>query len=315
MKTAFAQGFALVDFTGFAGSWAFEGKNVTHTLIRDSLGFQGRSRLYSTLLCCNGSAGIRQYRGSYNTNNLPHFVYGMNKTHTDIIVAAHGWSHPGWCDDFYPEDLPEDWQLSFYSNEFRAVVVPASAWSIEDPLEIERWAEDTSEDFVFYLEVVGLQTDWVRLAEAVKPLGEQLGGILLRPVEVDADLAMIASCLDAAVTVAPVCVLLPEKMELSEIGRSLLKQQNVSLCWNVGEGNPTWTQGGFAVARVASTITGAMNYTPRQWRETIEQCLRCTIEDGRKRRVLLMVDQESPDIDSLRAAVMIGDMLVIPDID
>ena len=239
----------------------------------------------------------------------------MKKTHTDIIVAAHGWSHPGWSESFYPEDLPEDWRLSFYSNEFRAVVVPASAWSSEDPLEIERWAEDASEDFVFYLEVVSLQTDWVKLAEAVKPLGEHLGGILLRPDVVDADLAMIASCLDAVVTIAPVCVLLPEKVELSDVGNSLLKKHKVSLCWNADEGKPTWTQGGFAVARVTGTIAGNSAYTPRQWREIIEQCLRCDIEDGLKRKVLLMVDQESPDIDALRAAQMIGDMLVIPDID
>lgn len=239
----------------------------------------------------------------------------MKKTHTDIIVAVHGWSHPGWNESFYPEDLPEDWRLSFYSNEFRAVVVPASEWSGADPLEVERWVEDASGDFVFYLEVVSLQTDWARLAEVVKPLGEHLGGILLRPAVVDADLAMMASCLDAAVTIAPVCVLLPKKVKLSETGRRLLKQRKVSLCWNTDEGKPTWTQGGFAVARVAGTIAGNTTYTPRQWREIIEQCLRCTIDDGQKRQVVLMVDLESPDIDAVRAAQMIGDMLVIPDID
>lgn len=244
----------------------------------------------------------------------------MKKTHTDIIVAAYGCSHSGWTESFYPEDLPEDWQLSFYSNEFRAVMVPASAWSGEDSLEVERWAEDANEDFVFYLEVVSLQTDWAKLAGAVKLLGKQLGGILLRPVEVDADLAMIASCLDAAVAIAPVCVLLPEKMELSEIGNSLLIERKASLCWNVGEGQPSWTQGGFAVARVAGTIAAGTNaidtsYTPRQWREIIEKCLQCDIEDGQKRQVLLLVDQDSPDVDALRTAVMIGDMLVVPDID
>lgn len=241
----------------------------------------------------------------------------MTKTHTDIIVAAYGWSHPDWRGTFYPEDLPEDWQLSYFSNEFRAVVVPASAWSGDDSVEVERWLEDTHDDFVFYLEVVDLLTDWDELAESVKPLGDRLGGILLRPAVVDADLAMIASCLDAAVDVAPVCVLLPPKTELSVVGNSLLKQKNVSLCWDADQGVPPWTQAGFAVARVASNI----NYTPRQWRETIEQCLRCSIETeggsgtGSKRQVLLMVEQESPDIDALRAAVMIGDMLVIPDID
>lgn len=235
----------------------------------------------------------------------------MKKTHTDIIVAAYGWSFPDWCGNFYPEDLPEDWRLAYYSNEFRAVVVPASAWSGDDVLEVERWVEDTSEDFVFYLEVVGVRTDWAKLAQTLRPLGDRLGGILLRPLDVDPDLAMIASELEAAVAVAPIALLLPEKRQPSEVGRLLLQQLKVSLCWNVGEGTPPWTQGGFAVARVA----GTMNYTPRQWRETIEQCLRCEIQDGTKRRVLLMVEQAAPDVDALRAAMMIGDMLVIPDMD
>ena len=235
----------------------------------------------------------------------------MTKTHTEIIVAARGWSHPNWDGNFYPEDLPEDWQLSYYSNEFRAVMVPESVWAAAGALEVERWAEDTNKEFVFYLEVQDLLTDWVRLSNIVKPLGDRLGGLLLRPRELDADLAMLASCLDAAEAVAPVCLLLPENVELSETGIRLLMQHGVSLCWNTEQGEPGWTQGGFAVARAAGNIA----YTPRHWREIIERCLRCEIPGGGKRKVLLMVDQESPDVDALRAAVMIGDMLVIPDID
>lgn len=234
----------------------------------------------------------------------------MTKSHTDIIVAARGWSHSDWCGDFYPDDLPEDWQLAYYSNEFRAVLVPAMAFSGIDPLEVERWVEDASEDFGFCLEVTDLLTDWDAFALAAKPLGEHLQGILLRPQEVDADLAMIASCLDAATEVAPVCVLLPDGVTLSDSGRSLLAQHGVELCWNTDEGEPGWRGGGFMVARV----TGNNHYTPREWRETIEACLRCDNTSNNKRKVLLMVEHEKPEPDVLRAAMMIGDMLVIPDI-
>ena len=242
---------------------------------------------------------------------LTHTIYRMNKTHTEIIVAARGWSHPDWRKNFYPEDLPEDWQLSFYSNEFRAVVVPESVWFAGGALEAERWVEDTNEDFVFYLELADLLADWARLTKVAQALGDRLGGILLRPAELDADLAMLSSCLDAVEAVAPVCLLVPPNVKLSEIGRDLLKQHGVSPCWNTDQGEPDWTQGGFAVARAAGNIA----YTPRHWREIIERCLRCEIQGGGKRKVLLMVEQESPDIDALRAAMMIGDMLVIPDIE
>ena len=247
----------------------------------------------------------------------------MNKKHTDIVVAAYGWQYPDWNESFYPEDLPEDWRLSFYSNEFRAVVVPASVWVGDDPLDAERWVEDVSDEFTFYLEVVDILADWVKISAAAKPFGKKLAGILLRPVTLDADLAMIASSLDAATALAPVCLLLPEKMELSETGNSLLLEQGVSVCWDTAKGVPVWSQGGFAVARVANN----MECTPRQWREIIEQCLRCEIVGepenevsteagaGIKRKVLLMVEHKSLNLDSLRAAMMIGDMLVVPRID
>jgi hypothetical protein len=234
----------------------------------------------------------------------------MTKSHTDIIVAARGWAHPAWCDGFYPDDLPEDWQLAYYSNEFRAVLVPATEFANVDPLEVERWVGDASEDFEFYLEVTDLFIDWAKFAQAVKPLGEQLKGILLRPVKVDTDLAMIAASLDAATALAPVCVLLPDGVKINDSGRDLLRQHRVELCWNTQEGEPSWRGGGFVVARV----TGNKHYTPRQWRETIEACLRCDNSSSDKRKVLLLVEHESPEPDALRAAMMIGDMLVIPDI-
>ena len=215
-----------------------------------------------------------------------------------------------WFGDFYPDDLPEDWQLSFYSNEFRAVVVPSAEFANIDPVEVERWVEDVSGEFAFYLEVEDLFTDWAQFARAIAPLGERLKGILFRPIKVDQDLAMIASSLDAAQALAPVCLLLPEGLEPSDSGRDLLSQHGVELCWDTHEGEPAWRGGGFVVARVV----GNNHYTPRQWRETIEACLRCSNKSGEDRNVLLMLEHDAPDPDVLRAAVMIGDMLVIPDI-
>jgi len=234
----------------------------------------------------------------------------MTKSHTDIIVAARGWSYPAWRQSFYPDDLPEDWLLAYYSNEFRAVVVPAAEFADVDTLEVERWMEDVVEDFEFYLEVTDLFVDWAKFTQAARLLGSHLKGILLRPLSVDDDLALIAPSLDAATALAPVCVLLPGGVTISNNGKALLAQHGVELCWNTHEGKPDWQGGGFVVARVV----GNNHYTPREWRETIEACLRCGNKSGDRRKVLLMVEHESPEPDALRAAMMIGDMLVIPDI-
>jgi uncharacterized protein YecE (DUF72 family) len=46
-----------------------------------------------------------------------------------VLVGASGWQHPAWRGAFYPADLPDDWQLSYYSTQFQARVVLATpAW-------------------------------------------------------------------------------------------------------------------------------------------------------------------------------------------
>jgi hypothetical protein len=234
----------------------------------------------------------------------------MTASHTDIIVAAHGWAHTQWQGDFYPDDLPEDWYLAYYSNEFRAVVVPATAWARTDAVETERWMEDVADEFGFYLEVSDLLTDWARFADVIKPLGGQVQGIILRPEQLDPDLAMAAPSLEAAMALAPVTLLPPADTVLSETGAALLQQLGVEQGWNVGQGQPNWRGGGLALARVA----GNLNYTPRQWRETIEACLACPITPvDARRQVVLMVEGRPPEIEGLRAAMMIADMLVLPE--
>lgn len=235
----------------------------------------------------------------------------MNKSCARVTVAAYGWSHPGWCGNFYPDDLPEDWQLSYYSNEFRAVVVPVSAWVGVDMSSIEAWLDDVSQDFVFYLEVADATHDGAKLAGVFALFGEQLGGILLHPIEADADLTMVSASLEAALSVAPVCLLLPKNTELSEVGLSLLEERGVSLAWTAGQGLPGWSRKGFAVARVAS----AVSYTPRQWRELVENCLHCEVLGGGEREVLLMLEQPALDPEALRVVTMISDMLVAPNIE
>lgn len=232
----------------------------------------------------------------------------MKNTNIELAIAAYGWSHSSWNGNFYPDDLPEDWHLSFYSNEFRAVVAPASAWSGFDPVEVERWMEDTPGEFTFYLEVDNLLMDWGQFAEAISPLGSQLGGILLRPKEVDADLGLIAGSLESSASLALTSLILPDNVELSFTGEKLLKESGVERCWPINEKSsqkePYWHGGGLAVAH----LSGNSNYTPRLWRETIETCLRCGVANS---SVLVMIDNDVTDIESLRAAMMIGDMLNI----
>lgn len=71
----------------------------------------------------------------------------------ELVVGTYGWEHPAWLDVYYPDDLPEDWRLGYYANEFGCVVVPSGIWGAASQATIEQWLEDVGEDFMFFLEL------------------------------------------------------------------------------------------------------------------------------------------------------------------
>lgn len=88
-----------------------------------------------------------------------------------VRVGAAGWEHAAWRGTFYPEDMPEDWQLSYYNTQYSAVYLPATTWQAADAYTWARWLYDTREDFHFVLEpgdpaILPPASDRVHLAEA-----------------------------------------------------------------------------------------------------------------------------------------------------
>lgn len=69
-----------------------------------------------------------------------------------VLVGAAGWQHTGWRGVFYPEDLPEDWTLSYYNTQFSAVYLPAATWQAALSDTWAQWLYDTRDDFHFVLE-------------------------------------------------------------------------------------------------------------------------------------------------------------------
>ena len=57
-----------------------------------------------------------------------------------IRLGACGLEHADLLKNFYPEDLPEDWRLGFYANEFNALLVPESIWQ-DESVELEDWQD------------------------------------------------------------------------------------------------------------------------------------------------------------------------------
>jgi hypothetical protein len=41
----------------------------------------------------------------------------------NVLLGAATWQVPRWEQEYYPQDLPEEWQLSYYANEFSTTLI------------------------------------------------------------------------------------------------------------------------------------------------------------------------------------------------
>jgi hypothetical protein len=96
---------------------------------------------------------------------------GVQRT---LLLGARGWEHTSWDVDFYPEDLPEEWRLGYYANEFQAVMVPVLRWTESGPEELGQWREEVPQGFRFYFEV----DDSGRIGAWMQRWGEPLCEVL-----------------------------------------------------------------------------------------------------------------------------------------
>ncbi|MDH5483866.1 MAG: hypothetical protein OEY43_01420 [Gammaproteobacteria bacterium] len=103
-------------------------------------------------------------------------------------VGSLGWRHSGWQQDFYPEDLPEDWQLSYYANEFSTVLVPADELLRPD-CDFGQWHDEVPDSFRFYLQWPAQDDMTGLLLAQCGLLGDKLGGLVMQgAVPLDTDI-------------------------------------------------------------------------------------------------------------------------------
>lgn len=98
-----------------------------------------------------------------------------------INVGAYGWLHPHWINSFYPEDLPADWRLGYYSNEFNTVLVPSFYWREQYLADCAALLDDVHSGFQFFIECDDRIFDMVsllELTEALNILKPQLSGLV-----------------------------------------------------------------------------------------------------------------------------------------
>lgn len=87
-------------------------------------------------------------------------------------VGTSGWSYDEWKGSFYPEDLPKEKMLEYYSARLRTVEVNNTFYRMPKREMLAGWREQTPDDFSFVLKASRRITHKARLGEdAVDPLG------------------------------------------------------------------------------------------------------------------------------------------------
>ena len=70
-----------------------------------------------------------------------------------LEVGACGWQHSSWDTNFYPEDLPEDWRLDYYSHNYNVLLMPVADWQSASVDDVEQWLSDVKSNFDFFLSI------------------------------------------------------------------------------------------------------------------------------------------------------------------
>lgn len=92
-----------------------------------------------------------------------------------LIVGTLGWKRDSWLGHYYPPDLPDEWQLAFYANDFSGVLIPAIEWQAADNRQWRQWREETPGQFAMLIEAApGTVPDRSR----IDSLGSRFAGIV-----------------------------------------------------------------------------------------------------------------------------------------
>ncbi len=221
------------------------------------------------------------------------------------MVGTIGWDHGDWVGNFYPDDLPDDWRFSYYSNDYRAVLATADHFRSENMAEFAEWAEDCDDEFRFIIEVPGsLFSDsspesLKNFLGALSPLGSRVCGFFLSLGDFSEDAVVsLKTRIDLLQSLGPVCMDLTGKSEVPASLLSVIKECNIGLCWHPNQNDSPRPGGALLLA-----LSGEAD--PKGQRQLIE-----SLEDWMQQsKGLAGLFLESPDAAS--QARIIAEMLGI----
>jgi len=224
-----------------------------------------------------------------------------------ILIGANGWRHPAWQEQFYPDDLPDDWQLGYYSNEFPLVFMPASYWQ-DVRQELPGWLEDSSDDLRMVCEVpvelMAAPTDKAvqgmnDFISSLSVVGAHCVGLLLPVTDPNVAIAQIITQLNSPL---PYCIDVCTDLSATDCKaiQKVCEENVLGLCWH-GQGSAA----GLGLGPLAITKINSQGMTMRQLRDVVETILNTTRPE---QTCVLIFDGAPPDLEAIRHAGVILDL-------
>jgi len=202
-------------------------------------------------------------------------------------IGAAGWQYPSWAENYYDEELPPEWRLTFYSNEFRFCMIPWSDWGSTSRETLAQWADDIEHPFRFFLQCPLQHIEHTdKLPDNLKPYIE---GMVITD---DSELTAIP---DAILTLAqryPLHLDIPVTTELDY-------PENILPCWR----NQTLNTHDFQIAIINDP---ALATDLRALREYIENFLAHQPSNATQ---YLVFDYNNLSTETMRNAMTIASML------
>ncbi|NOX42999.1 MAG: hypothetical protein GXP19_04600 [Gammaproteobacteria bacterium] len=230
-------------------------------------------------------------------------------SHKDILIGATGWNHEAWVGSYYPENLPEDWRLSFYSNEFTTVLVPECDWINIQKEDIEQWINDTHDEFIFFFEAnltTNTAIDQIQraanLLESQNKDRSQVGALLITvpPETSEADLLNINSKLPPNLSVSFDFI----KSKLSDTKlEDILSSLSLNTTWHSDLSYKHTPNNGLQLG-ILDTKTEHSN---KQLKNYFEQFRSITNNSS---QVALFLSGHPPDINNLYNIKMIKELII-----
>ncbi|WP_019624692.1 hypothetical protein [Thioalkalivibrio thiocyanoxidans] len=128
----------------------------------------------------------------------------MSKDQQALELQAAGVAAPGesWWESFFPDDLPADWQLEYYTHYHSRLLLPASVWAAPEEDPFGPWAEAVPAKLRLTLEWsrdLSPEAGVAALARIEKELGEHLQGVALSVMDAE-HAAAVEAALEASNT-------------------------------------------------------------------------------------------------------------------